>query len=141
MPKLRKKCKECGVFYHDYPSRRIKFCSRRCAWNNRMDDLIELGIKSGKKTRFKSMEQHPKWIGGKIFHPVHGYYMIRINKKYIAEHVLVMEKHIGRKLMRGEQVHHINEIKTDNRIENLSLLTISEHCKIHKFWEKQKRFN
>jgi hypothetical protein len=35
----------------------------------------------------------------------------------------LMQKHLGRELGRSEQVDHINEDKTDDRIENLQLLT------------------
>jgi len=49
----------------------------------------------------------------------------------VPEHILVMEKYLGRFIDITECVHHINEIKTDNQIENLQLLTISEHAKLH----------
>src|SRR3990167_4415783 len=53
-------------------------------------------------------------------------------KRYIEEHRYFMELKIGRRLKpRFEVVHHINGNKTDNRLCNLVLTSISEHSKIH----------
>lgn len=46
-------------------------------------------------------------------------------------HDLTMEEVINRPLTENECVHHINGIRTDNRIENLQLMTKSEHAKLH----------
>lgn len=42
-------------------------------------------------------------------------------KKSIAQHRLVMERHLGRELVATETVHHINGLTRDNRLENLEL--------------------
>lgn len=59
------------------------------------------------------------------------YKAIRVNGVKCDEHRVIMEKHIGRKLNRFEVVHHINGDKSDNRIENLEVMLLSEHTTHH----------
>lgn len=51
---------------------------------------------------------------------------------YVFEHIVVVEKMIGRYLMKGEVVHHLNGIKDDNRPDNLVIEKRSDHSRDHK---------
>jgi hypothetical protein len=56
--------------------------------------------------------------------------------RFRFEHVVVWEAHHG-PIAAGMHVHHINEDKLDNRIENLMALSAMEHKRLHSGCEKR----
>jgi len=125
-----------GIYLH-------KSGMKRTAETKRKMSLAALGKKKNYTIWNKGLkgwnsgEKNPNWKGGKARHS-EGYVLILQKKHpfsnhqgYIPQHRLVMEKHIGRYLYKGEMVHHINGNKKDNRIENLELTTQSKHLKNH----------
>lgn len=140
-----KKCLNCGkTFYVSRSKSHVNFCCYRCCWDGRK--LAYSGERNpfyGKKHSIKSMskksgEKHPNWKGGK-WKCGEGYvYVLSKNhprknaRKYVYEHILVMEKSLGRYLNKKEVVHHVNGVKDDNRIENLMLFKNNwEHLAYH----------
>jgi len=72
------------------------------------------------------------WKGGRIERG--GYVLLRIDQKYLMEHRVNMERAIGRPLKAKEVVHHWDENRKNNSIENLALLRHkSAHGRLHEF--------
>jgi hypothetical protein len=127
---IHKHCLNCKkeFFRHRYSNgieepfpryKNRKYCSLYCARHSREMRKI-LTDNAGKGSA------NPNWRGGKMVRP-DGYVYIYSphhpysNRGYVMEHRLVMEKFLKRFLLPKEVVHHINEVKDDNRIENLML--------------------
>jgi hypothetical protein len=123
---VSKKCLACGNVFEVYKYREhtAKFCSKKCS---DLPGSRPIG------------ENSQRWKTGKI-KTVNGYICIRVNKKYIYEHRLLMERHLGRPLLKSEIVHHKNGIKDDNNIKNLELLNKKGHDKLHtsERWETER---
>lgn len=54
------------------------------------------------------------------------------NRGRVLEHRYVMSEHLGRPLTADEVVHHKNENPLDNRVENLELMSNSDHNSLHR---------
>ena len=66
----------------------------------------------------------PRYLKPTLTH--NGYYRVCLDGEYCRVNRLVWEVFNG-PIPDGMQVNHINEIKTDNRLENLNLLTNQEN--------------
>lgn len=95
----------------------------------------------------KSGAFNPKWRGGDIkiqdnrtliYVPNHPY-PSHSGGKHVLRYRLVMEQYLGRYLSPNEIVHHKNGDCTDDRIENLEVMSQSDHAKLHSTIDRWSR--
>lgn len=111
-------CEKCGEKFTGFDKRR-RFCSRECAYANQ---------------RLVRGSKRVNWRGGRTISKQHGYVWTRAEGHprtrakwpYVLEHILVMERGLGRYLLAHERVHHKNGRRDDNRPENLELWKIKD---------------
>lgn len=115
--KIKLLCSTCGKEFEQYaseydrPSRVRKFeerfCSKKCSAKGKTTD--------GDGYILLYMPEHPNCnsIG------------------FIREHRYIIEQHIGRLLTKEEVVHHKDNNKSNNSLDNLELLSVSQHLKNH----------
>lgn len=141
-------CEFCKTNFQAPPSQKARFCTRKCYDKSRegifncdccgIEFRYYKSHKKGQKVYCSAScqkshmvgERHSNWKGGRRVHG--GYMYLSIGDgKMAREHRQVMEKFLGRSLKITEIVHHVNGVKTDNRIENLMLVTRGDHVKLH----------
>lgn len=115
-------CRSCSI-------KETAFRSRgKIAWNKGLKNPEKAGV------------NHPSWKGGRYI-DAHGYVMVHIGQQenssskwehYRKEHIVIMEKHIGRSLVKGEAVHHIDGNRQNNLLSNLYLANNATHRDAHQ---------
>lgn len=147
----QKVCPLCGTTF--LPRwRKVKYCSEECAKEARRQALSRQVIlvcencgqqysvcksQAEKGSRFCSASCRSHWVATHVprnhkkIIESHGYRFVRVGpKQYIPEHIKIWEDSFG-PIPEGYVIHHKNNNPSDNRLENLELLSRGEHMALH----------
>lgn len=121
-----RECRECGKGFRIGKVSPVQCCSSRCS--------------NSLRSRALAGKSNPRFNGGLTFHRDRWRIYCR-DHSFVAFARAVVAAELRRPLTSDEIVHHINGDSTDDRIENLVILTRAEHLALHRpeFEEKRKR--
>lgn len=132
---ITKPCETCGKLVTRCQSQMLErvFCSRECAKEPQAIRMTEMNSVLNRdrmtiKTRTKLRKARLGKGAGKAYTKTFG----------IHTHRLVAEKMIGRKLKKGEVVHHIDEDKRNNHPLNLMVFPLQA---AHALWHKNEKID
>ena len=147
-------CPVCGItkYYKPGKIKNKKYCSHKCATTGKNNPMFgkkrpvhkpdcqcsfckaKRGEYKGKNNPWSNQDRNgrnnPAFVNGKIKRD--NRWWIWNGKKRVLRSRYIAEQYLGRKLLKEEVIHHINENPSDDRPENLYLFpNRSEHARQH----------
>ena len=143
--KVKMRCPVCGMYFYEHLSISVHrvYCSNECRYKS--------PTYGEKLSDARKGDRNPMWKGGVVSH-ADGYLYESVQDHpftktgYVFQHRLVAERHLkasdptseylvtidGESYLSPEfHVHHKNFDRTDNRIENLEVMTNGDHLRLH----------
>jgi len=142
-----KKCKECGAD-RDIPGRRVckkcnvKRVAKYCTPQERRRKSLKICVLC---ENLKPIFKKGGIICGDCFRKSKdtGYTdnkYKKFNKSSRDAHRVIAENILGRPLRKDEVVHHVDEDKSNNNLDNLWVMSLSDHASLHAFLRIEKMF-
>lgn len=137
-------CSNCGIGF-ETKKRKTRTCSPQCLheafgkrgrstkqihmckWCNKVDTGNRHKMFCSNECLSESIKSKSSYVDPYAFHKS----VVESFGRKVRYHRFIMEQKLGRKLERNEIVHHIDGNKHNNELDNLMLLSSSEHAKLH----------
>ncbi len=137
---------------HHTPEKRLESSERmKRRWEMLREEMIAYSKLGGESYRGDDIGSETVW-NERVWVKV-GNHPLFPDRTWVRKSNLIMAEHLGRMLAKNEIVHHRNENKTDDRIENLEVMDNKDHAVHHnndevtrklksvlmrKWWSKKK---